>query len=253
MPPAPLSIAASLAAASLAGALHLAVDDTPFAAESAALVAMGMVVLSVTSIAGVLLSRGRWSRPVAAGVAAGWIALASSSDPSWLSLATIGLAAAALGGTLGPWLGRWLRHRPSTDGPPPAAVIALLLLLATPAMVAVTSPGGISAAGWALAGWSLALALGLARTVPGALIGLRVIHPLASIGAGITAGAAAAVALGVLGGAAAVAGWRREVAVALAPALVRRSDAMRIPPELAPPDVLDAAGLDDLGRRRDAG
>jgi hypothetical protein len=132
-------------------------------------------------------------------------------------------------------------------------VIALLLLLATPAMVAVTSPGGISAAGWALAGWSLALALGLARTVPGALIGLRVIHPLASIGAGITAGAAAAVALGVLGGAAAVAGWRREVAVALAPALVRRSDAMRIPPELAPPDVLDAAGLDDLGRRRDAG
>jgi hypothetical protein len=57
----------------------------------------------------------------------------------------------------------------------------------------------------------------------------------------------------VLGGAAAVAGWRREVAVALAPPLVRRSDPMRIPPELAPPDVLDAAGLDDRGRRQDAG
>jgi len=248
VPPAPLSIAGALAAASLAGAIRMSIQPRPLATDAAALVAIGMMVLAVTAIAGVLLSRGRWSRLAAAGVAGGWIALAATGEITGASVAVIGIAAVALGGAAGPWLGRWLRPRPSADGPPPAAVLALLAILATPVAVGITSANGVSPAGWVLAGWSIALALAVARAMPGALTGVRVVHPLATIGAGAAGGLAAAAVLAPLGCLAAAAAWRREVGLAAHP--LRVSPPVPIPPELAPSEVLDAAGLDEGGRRR---
>ncbi|MEX1208854.1 MAG: hypothetical protein WEE36_09705 [Acidimicrobiia bacterium] len=251
MLPAPLIVAAALGIASLAGAIHLAVDETPFAPGAAGLIAVGMMILALTAVAGVLLARSRWSRLAAAGVAAGWIAIAGSSSVSRWSVATIASAGLALAGSLGPWLARWLRHRASADGPPPAAVVALLLLLATPAAVGLVSAGGVALPGWVLAGWSVVLALSLARAMAGSLTAARVVHPVLSVAAGVTAGVAGGVVLGLLGLAVAGLAWRREVAISVAPRLTGGAQsALRIPPELAPPDVLDAAGADSTGRVR---
>lgn len=241
-------VAGSLAAASLVGAIHLVVDTTRFDAGAAALTAVGMVIIAVTAVSGVLLARGRWSQPVAAAVGASWIAIAASSPVSGLSLATIALAGLVLAGSLGPWLARWLRHRPSIEGPPPAAVVTLLLLLATPAAIGVASIGGLSPVGWSLAGWSVLLAFALARAVPGALSAARLVHPAASVAVGLTISTTGTILLGGLGVAVAMAAWRREVAIAIAPRSIERSNAVRIPPELAPPGVLDAAGVDESGK-----
>jgi hypothetical protein len=248
VPPVPLIVAGSLAAASLIGTVHLAVDEAPFAADAAALIGIGMMILAVTAIAGVLLARSRWSRPVATGVAAGWVAIAASRSVSGWSIAVIALSSLALGGSLGPWLGKWIRHLASAEGPPPAAVVALLLLLATPTVVGLVSVDRVTPIGWGFAGWATVLALSLARAVPGALTGARVVHPALSVAVGLTAGPVAAAALGTLGLLAAGFAWRREVAVALTPRSTGRAGALRIPPELAPPGVLDAARADPSGQ-----
>lgn len=243
-------VAGSLAAASLIGAVHLAVDETRFEAGAAGLLAVGMVIVAVTGVSGILLARGRWSQPVATGVATAWIAIAASSPVSGWSVATLVIAAVALGGSTGPWLATWLRHRPSVTGPPPAAVIALLLLVATPAAIALVSIDDVTPAGWSLAAWSLLLALALARAIPGALSTTRFAHPVAAAAAGLTTGVAATAILGALGVVTAAFAWRREVAIAIAPRTIERSAALSIPPELAPPGILDAAGVDERGQRK---
>jgi hypothetical protein len=44
--------------------------------------------------------------------------------------------------------------------------------------------------------------------------------------------------------------WHRDVALAIAPAAPSRGTAVAIPPELVPPEILEAAGLDERGRPR---
>lgn len=250
VPPAPIVVAASLAASSIAGALHLAFDPGRFASDAAALVAAGMIVVALVAVSGVLLARGRWSQPVAVAVAAGWIAIVAPGELTWLAAITLAAAAIGVAAALGPWLRRWVRHRPAVEGPPPAAVAVLLLLLAVPVAIGVTIPSRVPWFGWTLAAWSVAAALALARALPGALLAVRLLHAPACVAVGIASSAASGVTLGALGAAAAAFAWRREVALAVTPTPGRRSETLRIPPELAPPEVLDAAGADDTGRRR---
>lgn len=248
MPPAPIVVAVTLAAASIGGALHLAFDDGPLSAEAAVLVAGGMIVLTLVAVSGVLLARGRWAQPTAAAVAAGWMAITAPGDVTPLAALTLAVAAVALSGSIGPWLRRWLRHRPAVEGPPPAAVVSLLLLLAVPVAIGLTVPDGVPWHAWALAAWSLALALALARVVPGSLFALRMLHAPACLVVGALIGAAALLVVGTLGISGAAMAWRREVAVAMTPD--RPPTSLRIPPELAPPGVLDAAGADESGRKQ---
>ncbi|HSM01134.1 MAG TPA: hypothetical protein VK960_01665 [Acidimicrobiia bacterium] len=248
MPPAPIVVAAALAASAVAGPLALAFGEPPFATSASALVASGMIILTLVAVSGVLLARGRWARPTAAGVAAGWIAVSSLGDLAPLAATTVVVAAVALTGAIGPWLGRWVRHRPAVEGPPPAAVVALLLLLAVPVALGVTLPEGVSWYAWALSAWSLALALALARLVPGSLFALRILHAPACLAVGAAIGIATFIVVGALGVAATATAWRREVAAAMTGSSPASS--MRIPPELAPRDVLDAAGADESGRPR---
>jgi hypothetical protein len=250
VPPAPIVVAASLAVSTIAGALHLAFDPAPFASDASVLVTVGMIVVALVAVSGVLLARGRWSQPVAVAVAAGWIAIVASGDLTWLAAITLATAAITVAAALGPWLRRWVRHRPAVDGPPPAAVAVLLLLLVVPVAVGVTVPSQVPWFGWALAAWSVAAALALARAIPGALLAVRLLHAPACVAAGLASSAAGGVTLGALGAATAAFAWRREVAVAVTPAPGRQSETVRIPPELAPPGVLDAAGADDTGRKR---
>jgi len=250
VPPAPIVVAASLTTASIVGALHLAFGDSDnFSGGATALVATGMIVLALVAVSGVLLARGRWAQPTAAVVAIGWIAIVAPTALDWVSGLALTAAAVALAGSIGPWLRRWVRHRPAAQGPPPAAVAALLLLLSVPVAVGVTVTDAVPWQAWALAAWSLTVTLALARAIPGALIAIRLLHAPACVIVGASMSVAGLILVGGLGVAAAAFAWRREVAVAVAPVHDRSGGVLRIPPELAPPEVLDVAGADESGQR----
>ncbi|MEK7253052.1 MAG: hypothetical protein AAB198_07385 [Actinomycetota bacterium] len=248
MPAAPLIVALLIVVTSGVGWVTLALAPEPFAVSAAVLFSGGLAILTIVAVSGTLLARGRWARHLGTTVALAWIGVGAAVDTLWGN-AVIAVGAGALAANLGPWLGRWLRRLPSTDGTPPAAVVALLALLLTPPAVAIAGPGGVAPASWAFAAWSVLLALALGRTVPGALTAARLAYPAAAIFASIAVGFPTAIPILVSGAVVAVLCWRRDLAVAIAPILPRSGEALRIPPELAPPEVLEAAGADDTGRR----
>ena len=248
MPAAPLIVAFLIVVTSGIGWMTLALAPEPFAVSSAVLFSAGLAILTVVAVSGTLLARGRWARHLGTIVALAWIGVGAVVDTPWGN-AVIVVGAAALAANLGPWLGRWLRRLPSTDGTPPAAVIALLALLLAPPAIAVAGPGGVATVSWAFAAWSVLLALALARTTPGALTAARLAHPTAAMAASIVVGFPTAIPILLSAAVVSVLCWRRDLAVAIAPIMPRAGQALRIPPELAPPEVLEAAGVDDSGRR----
>jgi len=247
MPAAPLVITALVVASTVLGTLGLAFGDwlTP---GPAIVAVIGMVILTLVAASGTLLARGRWAGPIDAAVAAAWIGTAVATPLDALGWATILVAGAALAAVTGPWLRGWLRHRPRADGPPPVAVALLLALLATPPAIAFASPEGLPIPAVVLCAWAPLLALALARITPGALAGTRVIHPALSVAAGVALGLPGGIVAIGLGAFVTVLGWRRDLALAIAPAVPIRGEAYAIPPELAPPEILEAAGLDEHGR-----
>lgn len=248
MPAAPLTVSGLLAITTAVGAVGLAFSPDPFAADSAALTSAGLILLGLVALSGVLLARGRWSRPVSALIVAAWVAV-GSVQTSPIGLATVILAAAVLVGVLGPWLGRWLRHLASADGPPAEAVTALLVLVATPAALGLALGAGVPIAAWAWAGWSVGLALAIARVVPGALATARFLHPVLAVGAAFLLPLPAGAVVLAAASSVTLLVWRRSVRVAIAPVLPVVGSAVRFPPELTPRPVLEAAGIDDTGQR----
>jgi len=137
---------------------------------------------------------------------------------------------------------------PAADGPPQAALITLLGLIGSPLVIALSSADRLVRPSVGLAAWSLLLALAMARAMAWSVWVVRLAHPLL--------GATAALSTGLPGGAVIVAwalattsvSWHPDVAEAVRPALIGRAETVSIPPELAPPEVLEAAGLDDSGK-----
>jgi len=248
VPAAPLAVALLLAATTVTGAVVMALAPEPMAESTATLFTAGFAVVTLVTVAGILLARGRWARHLATVVAGTWIVVGAVVDTS-AGFAVIGIAAAALAAATGPWLGRWLRHLPRADGAPAAAVIALLALVLTPPAMALAAPGGVAAPAWGFAAWSVVLALALARMVPGSLTGGRLVHPAAAIATAVAVGLPAAVPALASGVLVAAMCWRRDVTVAVAPIVPGPNRVLRLLPELAPPEVLEAAGADPSGRR----
>jgi hypothetical protein len=235
------------------------------------MISSGLGLLTLATVSGVLLARARWSRWMTLVVSGLWFASAVAPPLHGAAAATIAASTAAASIAAGPWLGRWLRHLPATSAPPPSAVVVLLMLIATPAVIGFTEGGAVPepvgwalagwstllalglarAVGWALAGWSTLLALGLARAVVPALWLGRFAHAPLSAFAGLMMGLPTAVAL--LGKAAVetLIMWRRDLHLAVSPLMSERVTAVPIPPELVDPELLRAAGLDDSGRPLD--
>jgi hypothetical protein len=251
MPAAPLVVALLVAATSIVGAAVLAADPHPFGPGAALLFSGGMVIAAVIAVAGILLARGRWAGRLGGALAGGWIA-AGAGHPGGSGVLLLTLAGIALAANLGPWLGTWIRRRPTTGGVPPAAVALLVTLVLTPAALgAASGDEPVHPAVWALAVWSLLAALLVARVTPGARVISRWLHPIACLATAIaTGGLVAGVATG---SGAIVAGlaWRRQLGHALAPVPAAAGAVHRLPPELTPPEVLEAAGVDDSGRLRE--
>lgn len=248
MPPAPLTASALTGLVGVVGLVHLAIDPRPFGDDRALLVAGGMAILTLVVTTGLLLARGRWSRWALLGLGAGWLALALRSDLDALSTSIVAGAAAMIGAATGPWLPRWLRHRPAAEGPPPAAVIALLGLLAMPVVIGVTSanPGALE---WAVAGWSVLMALGVSRAQEMALWAARILHPPLCVAAGVAIGLPWGTVVALFGAAQSALLWRRDVLLAVSPLIPEAAPAVPIPRELVDPAILRAAGLDPDGHR----
>jgi hypothetical protein len=231
------------------GVVGLSLDPDPFSEQSAVLLAIGASLLTVTTVSGVALARGRWSRWMALVVSTLWFGEAIARPLDAAGVATIIVAVAAASIAAGPWLGRWLRHLPAVNAPAPTAVLLLLLLISTPATVGLITAGGRPGpAGWTLSVWSLLLALGLARAIPQALWAGRIGHLPVSIAGIVILGVPAAIVIGTKMIIETTILWRRDLHLAVSPMISDRSPGIPIPPELVDPTIMKAAGLDDRGR-----
>ncbi|MEE8330749.1 MAG: hypothetical protein V3R84_03175 [Acidimicrobiia bacterium] len=246
MPLRPLLVALVALASSLAWSLQLILDPAPFASGPAVVLALTMVSLALVAITGLLLARSRWAPWLAVAIAAAQLALAITMPVDWQVVAVVvALSLAALAATI-----RDKSLQRSSGGPPPLAVVLLLLLVAFPALVAVSNADGISVA--AIVG-SVFVVLAAVVYGRGGIISLWTMRSLVPLGAVLSAAttplppAAAVLAAGA--GLTAL-GWSPVISNAAAPLAPLHSPGYRIPPELAPREILDAAGLDEHGRRQ---
>ena len=249
----PIVIATTVIAAALAWGLVLAFGSGPLTPAAAALLAGDQLIMGTLIGVGLVLSRGRWTRRAGFALlgAQALLGVFYEADGWWAAavvMTAIGIAALA-----GPWLGGWLRKLPRADGPPPRAVILNLGLIGLPALVAVTAPDGVPVAGWVLSGFALAAAWSYSQAMLPALWAVRVLLPVVGIAAAATLSWVGTVVLGSGVVALTVLAWSPEVRQATVSPATAPARLVPIPPELAPPEVLEAAGLDDRGRPKPRG
>lgn len=235
--------------AAIGWTVALIVNAEPLGQAGSLLAGLGLLILAAVSVIGMTITGGRWAHrlgmlSVAAGLV---IAAIRPIDVAWFfALAASALAGASL---FMPQVTRRIRRLPAAAGPPQTTVVVTLGLLSVPFVLGVLSE---SSEPWALLTVGLSApvsAFAFARVIPGGLIGIRVVWPLLSLSLAPFLDLSAAVAAVLTSLAVAVLAWRSEVKAAFHPPRESGST-YPIPPELVPGDVLDAADIDDRGRRR---
>lgn len=243
----PASALAPLGAA-LAWVLALLVEPGPLPPSSTLLTGIGLLAMATTSVVGLVVTGARWAHRLGLGAVAATLVIATLRPIDlmwWVGLALSTVAAAAL---FFPRVTDRVRKLPAAAGPPPAAVVPPLALLAAPYIVGIAAmdvPGlpvlavGLSAPLFAYL---------YARVLPGGLWGVRLLWPLLALGLSPALGMPAGLVTGLLGLGVAVVAWRPEVKASYHPPR-EVGTTFPIPPEMTPPEVLDAAQIDDKGRQ----
>lgn len=230
----------------------LAATRGPWTADAGAVVAADLVVLASISVVGILVASSRWGRRLAIAVTLAGLGIAATTPVEGVWWVGIGLSGSALALLAGLGLDGVVRKRPNAAGPPPKAVVLALGLAALPGVLAAARPNGLDVLDWAAVGGAAAIALWYSRALPAApevtRFGVPVTGVVAFLSAGTPAGLIGLVASAVLTGLA----WTADARVAVRP-LTEPGRAVPIPAELTPPEILDAAGLDEHGRRRNPG
>lgn len=235
--------------AAIAWTVALMASTEPLGSAGSLLAGVGLLILATVSVVGMMIAGGRWAHRLGMlSVAAGFVVAAIRPvDVFWFfALAVSTLAGASL---FMPQVTGRIRRLPAATGPPQTAVVVALVLLAVPFVLGVLA--GTSET-WALliVGLSAPLfAFAFARVIPGGLIGIRVVWPLVSLGLAPFLGLPAAVVASLTAVTVAAIAWRTEVKAAFHPPRETGST-YPIPPELVPGEILDAADIDDRGRRR---
>lgn len=242
-------LAVTTLVSALAWTVALIVDNGPFGGAPTFLVGLGLLVPATVATIGMIVVRGRWAHGLGLATLGLTmpVAVMRAIDVVWV-VATVSTAL-GLVALLSPTLTATIRKLPSASGPPPRAVAPALVLLTAPALLGLV---GNEAVPWAL------LVVGItapnaaflySRVLPGGLLAIRLVWPLLTVALtpllGWLAGAvAAAMALAV-----AVSAWDASVKASYHPPR-ETGTTYPIPPELAPKEVLEAAEIDEKGRRR---
>ncbi len=245
---APLLAATTLLSA-LVWTIALVFDSEPFAGAPALLIGVGLLATATVATVGMIVVGGRWAHRLGLASLGISIVIAVFRDIDLLWVAGTATTALSLVAVLTPRLTDTIRQLPSASGPPPRAIAPPLILLITPAVLGFV---GNEAVAWALLVVGLSapnVAFLYSRVLPGGLVAIRLVWPIMTLALSPLLGWAAgstAVALAVAVGWSA---WDRAVKASYYPPQETGS-AFRIPPELTPREVLDAAEIDDKGRRR---
>lgn len=246
----PLKVSISAACIFLGGLLwagRLLFGPSPWSASAASLTAAGLILISSVTATAALLSPGRWVRNSTAAAAAVWASIAAASpvDPLWTAAAAAGGAGAVLA-----WsrpLDGWFRRAAPDRVPPKAAALALGLIWLPCAVGGLGLPD-VTTGGWVLAAFGAAGGWAYARALPGALWTVRVALPAAGVAAAVGLHLAAAAGLLAAAGALTWLAWTADARRAAAPPAPRRVKPVSVPPEAAPPGLLESAGYDRRGR-----
>jgi hypothetical protein len=225
----------------------LAIGSHPWRPVAVVLMAVSLWVATVSSLAGMMVARSRWGRRLGLAVTAAHAAMAviAGIETWWWAAALLSMATAVA--LAGPWLNGYVRSLPATAGPPSRAVLVPLLLVGTPFLIGAVDGDGIADA--VVGGAALVAAFWFIRTLPAALVVVRFGWPLVALAGAWSMGwPSGFVASGIAIAVSAVA-LHPSVTRAVVP-LVQQGSVVPIPPELTPTEVLDAADIDDKGRRR---
>ena len=248
MPRTPPLVAAAVVAATAAWALRMASTDSPFSGGAAALLAFDALLLAVVVIAGLLIARARWARRSAGGLLLVEAALLPALPADGWNLAVLMLVTAAFVAVTGPWLEGWVRKMPRAGGPSERIVVLVLGMLAVPGAAALTAPGGLEWGHVVLAIVAIAAGWAFGRALPAGLWAARLVLPAAGIVAALQSRWFTGLALAAFVATLTALSWTRESSLAIHPLVPLRAATFRIPPQLAPPEVLSEAGLDEHGR-----
>ena len=235
--------------AALLWVVALLIDPGPFAAWPVLLIGLALVELATVSVVGMIIAGGRWARRSALGVVAITllIAVARPLDPIWV----IALTASALAGAsmFTRSVTRGIRRLPAASGPPERAVLIPLILIGFPALLGFAAWDSSATTTLIVGLVAPFAALWYSRVMPGGLVAVRLLWPGLAVALSLTQGLAPGTTSFVGGVLVAFLAWDQTVKVAFHPPRETGS-AYSIPPELAPREILDAAGLDDKGRPR---
>lgn len=238
----------SLMLATTLWVVALLVDPGPLAPWSLFLAGLGLLTVASVSTVGMTVSGARWAWRTALGALGYTLALAvvRPIDAWWVAA----ISATAISGLLLVGAGSTgMRRLPTALGPPPASVLLSLTLLAAPALLGLAAwdqPGYATVVVGCTATLS---ALWYSRVLYGGLALARVGWPAVCLALAWWQPLAALLVTLILAALVAILAWRPEVKTAFHPPR-ERGTAYPIPPELAPPEILDAARLDERGRPR---
>lgn len=221
-------------------------DPGTYHPNSVLLTGLGWILLSTVATVGLVLVGGRWALRTLVGVLGTTLFVGAVIPLSTWSMLGLGASAVGLIVLLSPRQYRLVRKLPTASGPPARSVIVTLAALSLPLALGLIP---VDANFWvvAMSACGPLAALLYSRTVPGGLAAMR----FGLIGASLALAALMPLAhalVAVLATAAITAiAWSSEVAVAFRP-LIEKGTSYAIPPELAPKEILDQAGIDERGQ-----
>lgn len=245
------ALVSSLSLLAAAVTWGVAVVSSPEWDDSSAVV-FGVVIIvsAAVSIVGMVAGASRWAFRLGVGLSATLVAAGLTMPLTTPIVVAMGFAALALAGLGGTAMRGMIRQRPAADGPPSNSVALGALLLLSPGVWAFAARDGLN---WAALTAAVLAWAGMAvylKATPVSLVTARIGLPLSLGALAVFSGwpTGALIALTAVGAAALA--WTVGARIAVEP-LARPGSTVPIPPELAPRDVLDAAGIDDRGRRTD--
>jgi len=202
----PLTIGVLAFAASVIGAGTFAVDPQPFDQAAAIVVLAGVVVLGITGLVGLVLTRapwGRWTLLVCVVLALVLAAIPGAAG-FWITLA---IGTPAIVALLGPWLTLWVRHEPSADAPGPVVIALIAVAPVAPLFVGLSALGGLNLAHIVLIAVAAVSSWAYGRGIAGGIWSLRLGVPIAGAAATAATVGAGQVMLGVAVIAVTIAAW----------------------------------------------